>query len=236
MEAEKLAEFHANLEAIQEVLQDDPTNEELLSVKRDLEEVIRYYTESAGGISKAAASQDPTKGDFARENAPSGAREETLKGDEMTNKAKGLIGRTCVISSDFKHGTISSLGELDADSGMPKTILVRLLDDAGTVKELDVAKVRLINQCDPSSFEEGSEMQALYNDGVWYDCTIKKIRVSRVVVYYQDYDEEDELPLDRVSLRSYVTPYSMLPPILCYLHWLFCLTCYVTTPGFQLRV
>lgn len=212
----KCEEHESNLFAIDSALESDPNSEELLKLKKDLEEVISFFRD--------LINQKVSDSEHVDENESVNYSIDELTGEtgggvgeirsEMTDEngssttttsSFGLIGRTCLLSSTLKFGRIIGVGKIDHKSELPLTIKVKwfnLDEDDQIEEEIPAHSVRLLTPIPIESVHIGMNAQALYSgDGQWYRCIVCGIidNGKKYEISYPDYDDYTEIiPADRL--------------------------------------
>ncbi|AFZ81544.1 hypothetical protein BEWA_009580 [Theileria equi strain WA] len=182
-----LVEYHRQLDSVLEALSIDPQNNELITLHKDLKEVI--------SLTNDLIKYKQTNSEYLAQDA--NHPEDAEKPD--TGKSV-FIGRTCIVLFNGKQ----KYGEVTQVKGYQPTDLV-IIEILGSREPCTLAlkDLRLLEPPLPSQCKPGSLVQALYScDGRWYDCIINRRTESGYIVTYKDYNTSEEVQNDRIRLKT----------------------------------
>lgn len=178
----KIAEYRQQLGLVLDALQKDPENEELNVLRRDLAEVISLTTD----LLKYKESEDGLIDE--QDEREDGAQDESI-----------YLGKTCVVlyNGKQKYGVVVQV------KGNEPTDLI-IIELLGTKERCSLAlkDLKLLEPPDNSLCPPGAFVQALYEDGRWYDCSIIRQTSAGYVVTYKDYNTSEEVRGDRIRVKK----------------------------------
>lgn len=190
--------------------QPENRNEELLKLKKELEEVINV-TEELVVPARSEPQEVGTGAELAETSRTDAASKATPETSNQTFQS--IVGRTCVFEA---HGNkvYGRVQKFSKREGKGERIIVQVVgassdDNLSSAKhmEVDLRAVRLLVPPSVSLLEKGARGQAIWTeDGVWYECVIIDTFESRqggqmqVRVKFTEYGNEDVVPIDRVRL------------------------------------
>eukprot|EP00375_Theileria_parva_P001661 XP_764335.1 hypothetical protein [Theileria parva strain Muguga] len=179
-----LDEYHKQLSTVEDSLKQDPENQELISLKRDLNEVIILTNDL---IKYKQSNEELLKQGV--------IHLEDIKDVDITTSI--FIGRTCVVLYNGKQ----KYGEVVQVMGdQPNDLTIIELLGSREKCTLCLKDLRLLEPPLPAQCKPGSLVQALYaEDGRWYDCIINRQTEKGYIVTYKDYNTSEEVQRDRVS-------------------------------------
>ncbi|UKJ89893.1 hypothetical protein MACJ_003147 [Theileria orientalis] len=181
-----LDEYKKQLSSVEDVLKDDPENQEFLSLKRDLNEVIVLTNDL---IRYKQSNEELIKQGI--------IHLEDIKDVDISTSI--FVGRTCVVLYNGKQ----KYGEVVQVMGDQPTDLT-IIELLGSREKCSLAlkDLRLLEPPLPVQCKPGSLVQALYaDDGRWYDCIINRQTEKGYVVTYKDYNTSEEVKRDRIRLK-----------------------------------
>ncbi|KAK2194905.1 hypothetical protein BdWA1_001695 [Babesia duncani] len=182
----KIVEYRNQLDTINSALQDDPDNEQLLVLKRDLNEVITLtedllkYKQESEGIFLQDDEPEPEESTVAEPDA-------CIPSTQIYNH---LIGRICVVLYNEKQ----RYGEIVQVQGNEPGDLV-VIEILGSRERcgLSLKDLQLLQGPQPSECPNGTVVQALYLEEGPTD--------TGFVVTYKDYNTSEQVPRDRIRLK-----------------------------------
>uniref|UniRef100_A0A3B0N1P2 Tudor domain-containing protein n=1 Tax=Theileria annulata TaxID=5874 RepID=A0A3B0N1P2_THEAN len=217
-----LDEYQKQLATVEDSLKQDPENQELISLKRDLNEVIiltndliKYKQSNEGIVLFVKVFLELLKQGV--------IHLEDIKDVDITTSI--FIGRTCVVLYNGKQ----KYGEVVQVMGdQPNDLTVIELLGSREKCSLCLKDLRLLEPPLPAQCKPGSLVQALYGedgyeDGYiylfrrWYDCIINRQTEKGYIVTYKDYNTSEEVQRDRVKtkikeVKEIVTPAGYVIP------------------------
>lgn len=186
-----LLEYHKQLDSVLEALSIDPENNELITLQKDLKEVISLTND----LIKYKKSSD--------EYLVQGTKHQ--EGTENSDTGQSvLIGRTCVVL----YGGKQKYGEIvQIKSDKPEDLVILEILGSREPCTLALKSLRLLEPPLPNQCKPGSLVQALYSDdGRWYDCIINRKTENGYIVTYKDYNTSEEVRNDRIRLKTRTEP------------------------------
>jgi len=173
---EKLETYRDQLQQVEAALVEAPTDEALLNLKNDLQEVVNLTED-------LVQYQDPA--------------EQPQKEKESKSTHKNLVGRTCEILHDGKWYN-SEVKSVRRDNSGIERCQVQLLAFK-TLKEVKVNEIKLLKPPHPALCQPGAKLQAIFGeDGLWYDAVVTEQTETGYKVAFTEYGNKEDIGFDRV--------------------------------------
>mmetsp|Transcript_41348 Transcript_41348/g.130128 ORF Transcript_41348/g.130128 Transcript_41348/m.130128 type:complete len:351 (+) Transcript_41348:64-1116(+) len=187
----KLAAYQQNLAALEVQIKNDPTNEQLISLRNNIREYIEL-TKDLLGIGETA---NETTYSSSWMNQPT----EGLTSKNVAGKEVAVGQYVSVFAPQYQTYVNAIVTEAKPGTA---TVTVTLLG-YGQALEVQIPSIRQAEFCRPSDLQVGMMVEGIYSaDGYWYTARIDQVQPDgKYFVTYTDYGNSESIDIRHIRIN-----------------------------------